>query len=130
MENSDFDDYMNRIKIKLDENPELSDRVAECKDELSEIFETEVDITLNFNEDVESYKEIFNGYNESELENVDGEPIMVLGELVKMLESEDQNLKLSFDPLHLKEGINNINNILITTYEDNVIIVPIRKKEE
>lgn len=130
MENDNFDDYMDRLKIKLDKNPELSDKIEEYKDKLSKIFETDIDITLNFSENIESYRNVLNDYDEDGLLDSNDEQSMVLSEFIEMLQTEKGNLKLSFDPLHMKKGINNINNMLITTYDDTIIIVPIRKKEE
>ena len=130
--NDNFDDYIDRIKTKLNENPELSNKINLYKDELSKIFEIDVDITLIFDDDVESYKSVFDGYevnDEVEYDINTNNTTMVLSEFTNMLNDEDKNLNLSFDPIYLKKGINNIEDILITTYNDNIIIVPVRKKE-
>jgi hypothetical protein len=49
---------------------------------------------------------------------------MKLSEFRKFLSEEDPDLKICIDPIYLKEGINEIGNVLLTTYDNKVIIVP------
>jgi hypothetical protein len=49
---------------------------------------------------------------------------MELHELVNYLASEDQTLHVHIDPIYLKDGINEIKNVILTTLDDKVIIVP------
>lgn len=49
---------------------------------------------------------------------------MKLSEFKQFLSEEDPELKICIDPIYLKQGINEIGNVLLTTYNNKVIIVP------
>lgn len=127
---NDFEDFLNKLKNKLENDPEMKRKVDEHISALEDIFETEVDVSIIYSSNVSEYREIYDGYKESLVEP-DEKSTMILDDFIEMLNNEEGHLKLSFDPIYLKEGVNNINNMLITTYEDNIIIIPtIAKKEE
>jgi len=53
---------------------------------------------------------------------------MTLNNLKTMLNDEEGDLYLSIDPLYIKDGINDINDMLITTVKDRIILIPTIKK--
>ena len=67
---------------------------------------------------------LYKGEKKLDLSQWNPEYFSRLKDFISMLEDEDGDLKLSFDPIYLKKGINNINNMLITTIGDKIIIVP------
>lgn len=127
--NDEFDKFLEKLKNRLDNDPDLKDKIQDHIDALEDLFEADIDVSIIYNSDVNEYREIYDAYKE-ELVEPDVESTMTLGDFLEMLNKEEMDLKLSFDPLYLKKGINNINNMLITTYDDNIIIVPTIKKEE
>ena len=93
---------------------------------IEEIFDTNVEINIVANEDIDTYLDTFNEYSEDNLE-YDG---MTLKEFINYLSTEEENLMVSIDPIYLKEGINEINNVILTTLGDKVVIVPLLKGNE
>ena len=129
----DFNKFIDRIKDKLDNNPELREEIESNVSRLSEIFETDVNINLEYYPNVENYKEIFKKYDVNDIEKPiiqpDLESPMMLSDLKTMLDDED-DLYLCIDPLYIKDGINDINDMLITTVNDRIILVPTVKKKK
>jgi len=129
----DFNKFIDRIKDKLDNNPELREEIESNVSRLSEIFETDVNINLEYYPNVENYKEIFKKYDVNDIEKPiiqpDLESPMMLSDLKTMLDDED-DLYLCIDPLYIKDGINDINDMLITTVKDRIILVPTVKKKK
>lgn len=74
-----------------------------------------------YNEDSYNYSMDMN-YDEMLKKPKDG--TMKLSEFSKFLIEEDPELKLCIDPIYLKKGMNEIGNVLLTTYNNKVIIVP------
>lgn len=57
-------------------------------------------------------------------------PTMTLGEFVNYINKEDSEFRVYIDPLYMKQGLNEINNVLTTVVEnDKLIIVPISHKK-
>ena len=129
----DFNKFIDRIKDKLDNNPELREEIESNVSRLYEIFETDVNINLEYYPNVENYKEIFKKYDVNDIEKPiiqpDLESPMMLSDLKTMLDDED-DLYLCIDPLYIKDGINDINDMLITTVKDRIILVPTVKKKK
>lgn len=132
-EEEDFEKFLDRIKTKLVNNPDLNDEIEASVSRLSEIFETDVNINLEYYPNEQNYKEIFKKYSVDDIEKPiiqpDLESPMTLAELIIMLNDEEQDLFLCIDPLYIKDGINNINDMLITTINDKIILIPTVKKE-
>ena len=128
----DFNKFIDRIKDKLDNNPELREEIERNVSRLSEIFETNVNINLEYYPNVENYKEVFKKYNKSDFKEAiiqpDLESPMTLNNLKVMLDDEEDDLFLCIDPLYIKNGVNDINDMLITTVNDRIILIPTIKK--
>lgn len=129
----DFNKFMGRIKNKLDNDPELRKEIELNVSRLSEIFETDVNINLTYYPNAENYKEVFGKYDEK-YDDVtikpDLESTMTLDNLKGMLDDEEDDLYLCIDPIYIKDGINDINDMLITTVKDRIILIPTVKKEK
>lgn len=117
------DKILKEIQEKLEAHPELREEIKELVNRIEEIFETNVEINIVANEDVDGYLEVFNEYSKENLEY----DAMTLNQLIDYLNTEEGDLKVSIDPLYLKEGINEINNVILTTLGDKVVIVPLIK---
>lgn len=117
--------------IKKLENPLFKKKVEDSISTIEKMFGTEIDITLVFNKDIEIYKDIFKEYiGKDELKSGLSEA-MTLGELKNVLKNEtDDNLKVTFDPLYLKKGINIITDVISTVVNDYIILIPKNKKNE
>jgi len=128
----DFHKFIDRINDKLDNNPELREEIEQNVSRLSEIFETNVNIDLEYYPNAENYMDIFGEYDDEDFNGViiqpDLESPMTLNNLKTMLNDEEGDLYLSIDPLYIKDGINDINDMLITTVKDRIILIPTIKK--
>ena len=126
---NNMNDYLKKIKEKLEKYPELNDEIESYMIRLSEIFEGEVDLNITYNFNVENYSKKFDEYNEDDLSKY-ASNTMNLEDLLNILNTEkDTELKLAIDPIYLNKGINDINDVLLTTYENKIIIVPVSKNK-
>lgn len=126
------DDKLKELVEKLNKklkDPEIKKEVTDAIEKIEEIFETEIDISIIFNETVNDYKELFSEYDLDDVPDLDD--VLTLGHLKTVLDEEtDDELKIGIDPIYLKEkGINNISDLIITTFEDKIILVPKGKYE-
>lgn len=124
----DFNKIMREIEEKLTNNPELKAEIQNSVANIERILGYEVDVSVIYNKGVNEYQEIMDDYDldvddENEVE-------MKLSEFINFIEEEDLDNKVVIDPLYLKDGLNYITNVLVTTIDDTVIIVPKIKNEE
>ena len=126
MGNKDVDKKLKEIEEKLIKNPDLRVEIKELVNRIEEIFDTAVEINIVSNQSVDEYLGLFNEYDTNELDY----HAMSLGDFIDYISKEDKTLNLSIDPLYLKDGINEINNVILTTIDDKVVIVPMINKEE
>lgn len=125
----ELDKFLERIRLKMEDNPELKDEVEVLVTRLGDIFEAEIDLNIKFDPNVEDYKKEFIKYEDEEFIPAN-KGTMRVDDLSKLLEDEESDLYLSIDPIYLKNGINDINDMLVTTYENKIILVPITEKEK
>ena len=102
-------------------------------EKIEKIYGYPIDITLIINDNrsdlgVNTYNE--DSYNYGQQLDYDyilkkpQDGTMKLSEFIKFLSDEDPELKICIDPIYLKHGINDICNVLLTTFNNKVIIVP------
>lgn len=128
-EGEEYKKIIERIKEKM-EDPKLRKKVDDAIDTIEDVFETPIDVSIQFMVGVEEYKEILENYEEEEMPSEFSDEIMTLNDLKSLIEEEsDFSYKLCIDPIYLKGGINKINNMLVTTYNDSIILVPTIEKE-
>jgi hypothetical protein len=120
--------YLKRIKNKFEDNPELKDEIEDLVYRLTEIFESEVDLSVKFDLNVEDYRKEYIKYEDEDLE-LTSDKVMKVSDLKSIIDEEEQHLYLSVDPIYLKQGINDIEDLIITTYENKLILVPVTEKK-
>lgn len=85
----------------------------------------DVEILFNVYPEVDEYGD----YMDSEEFEIPTEiPTMKLKDFVNHINKEDMNYNVFIDPIYLKKGLNEINDVLTTTLDNNMIIVPISDK--
>jgi hypothetical protein len=108
--------HFKMIKHKL-KNKKIKDELEKYILKIQSIFECDINISLVFNDN-----EYVSGISDRETFNT--EKKMPLADLINTLNSEDKSLYVNIDPIYLKDGINEINNILLTSIDDKLIIIP------
>jgi hypothetical protein len=122
----EYERIQKEIEEKLEANPSLKDEIEAYVDRIEEILGYSVDLHVVYLEGVSDYIETLNEYDDIEISKA-----MTLRQFIDFLDEEDENLEVNIDPIYLKKGINSINNILLTTVGDKLIIVPkINEKDE
>lgn len=125
----DEEDYKRRfeeLNKKLNDE-KVSEAIDECLRKISEM--TNCDVELKFN--VLPFKEDYSERQESEDYKMPDYPTMQLSQLVTHLnDKHNQEFDVYIDPIYLKEGVNEIVDVLMTTIDRKVIIVPISNKKE
>jgi len=105
---------------------------------IEEIYGYPIDITLivkdsNESFGIDTYNEDSYDYmmdmNHEDMLKKPEETTMKLSEFIKYISEEDKNLKVGIDPIYLEKGVNEIGNVLLTTFNDKIIIVPKPTKE-
>ena len=127
---SDSEEYnkiLKRIEKKLNRNPQLKRKLASHIESIEEILENKIDVTVVFDKGVDDYEDEFEKYQFNLDDHYES---MELGEFINFIGEEDETYKVFIDPLYLKKGINNITNVLVTTIDDAVIIVPKSDKKD
>jgi hypothetical protein len=116
---------MKEIQAKLKE-PNITKKVDMMLRELAKELKCEVEFYFNAYPEVEDYEEHMESEDFIEPRNV---VTMTLKDFVEHINKEKGEFKVLIDPMYLKPGLNEINDVLTTTVNDNVIIVPIRIKK-
>lgn len=109
-------EHFKKVKHKL-KNKKIKDELEKHIMKIQNIFECDINISLVF--DKEDYPAKL---HEREMFNVDNK--MYLSDLIDTLNSEDKSLVVNIDPIYLKEGVNELKNVLLTSIDDKLIIVP------
>ncbi len=116
---------MQEIQAKLKE-PKISKKIDKMLNELAKDLKCEVEFYFNAYPEVEDYEEHMDSEEFIEPRNV---VAMTLKDFVEHIDKESGDFKVLIDPMYLKSGLNEINDVLTTTIKDNVIIVPITTKK-
>jgi hypothetical protein len=118
----EFEKIMREIEQKLKNNPKLKEEIQNSVANIEKILGYEVDVSVIYNRGVSDYEQELEGYNLDIDDDVDEE--IKLKDFIKFIEDEDSDYKVMIDPLYMKKGVNKITNVLVTTVDDYVIIVP------
>lgn len=127
--NERFIKKLQAINDKLEKNPDLKIEIDKCVSKIEEILENQVDFYVVDTVELEEYEDILDTYDEDEIYSHNDDALN-LAEFIDLIKYEEQEYKISIDPIYLKEGLNDITNVLVTTYEDKMIIVPKTNKDE
>ena len=125
-----FKRKLEMIGKKLEDNPELKDELNKAMEKIENIFEAPIEINIINNEEFENYANIFDQYDENDLET-DENQVITLKTFLEMFNDETEyDFDFYIDPIYLKRGINPITNILITSVEENKLIIVPKPVEE
>ena len=128
MDEERINQKMNEIDRKLKNNPKLIEVINNHIFSIEEILETNIQVNILFFDD---YNEHINEMNNSLfIEEKNYNDTITLEEFIGFFNDEEKNMKVLFDPIYLKKGLNEIKNLLITTVDDKIIIVPKTNKNE
>lgn len=125
--NEEFEKMMNDLMDKLDKNPKIKEKINENIEEIEKLLGFNVEMSIQFSPEADEYKKIFEGYDEDDL---DFDESMTLNMFLDFIKEEDGDLEVVIDPLHLKNGMNSINNLIVTTYENKLVLVPTTNKKK
>lgn len=127
MEENRDEKYIKRVaevNAKLND-PKIKKKIDTFINSMVKMLDCDVEVLFDVYPEVEEYDE----YMESEDFKIPSEmTTMNLGEFINHIKSEDFNYNVYIDPVYLKKGLNEINDVLTTTVDNNMIIVPISHK--
>ena len=109
-------EHFQMIKHKL-KSKTIKNKLETHISAIQKIFECPISISLVFDNDDKYTSEVTN-------REVFGKKRMLLSDFIEFLNSEDKSLYVNIDPIYLNNGINEIKNILLTSIDDKLIIVP------
>lgn len=130
MESNSEENYIERMKEvnrRLNEE-KLKKKVDKFLREMTDELNCEVEINFNVYPEVEEYEK----HMESEdfvIPKYEIAP-MRLGDFAAHLTKEDLDFEVFIDPIYLKKGLNEINDVLTTTIDNKIIIVPVSHKNK
>jgi hypothetical protein len=124
-DNDDQDDlqfqiFFENLKRKLDDE-KIVKKIYDSKREIENALGCQIIISIA-NVEEEYAEEIFNSINNIGIDKSTN--TMKLGFLIDYLSSEDKNLGVYIDPIHLKTGLNPLANMVLVPMDDYIILVP------
>lgn len=120
-----FEIFYEKLKTKLADEAVLR-RIYNAKRDIETTLGTQIVIQIpNMYE--EYADDIFNALNNMGIDKHTN--TMKLGFLIDYLSSENPNLKVYIDPIHLKEGLNPMSNLVLVAMDDYIILVPKNENE-
>lgn len=119
------EEYSRRIKEIHNglQEPKIRKKIDKLLTELNLLFNCDFTLMYDFFPEAEEYKEFINE-NKVSLPPRDV-PTMTLGEFVSHISKEDDQFKIYIDPIYLRKGLNEINDVLTTTVDNKIIVVPV-----
>jgi hypothetical protein len=127
MEDNQEERYKKRVEElnkKLLE-PKIKKKIDNFLYKMTDELNCDVEILFNVYPEVDEYAD----YMDSEDFEVPTQiPTMKLKDFVNHINKENMDYNVFIDPIYLKKGLNEINDVLTTTLDDNMIIVPISDK--
>jgi len=123
------DDYKKRyeeVNKKLSD-PTISSKIDKYLQKISKLVDCDVELNFTILPHLDDYAEM----QESDEFVIPEYPTMKLGDFVNHLNKEqDGSFDVYVDPIYLKSGVNEIVDMLITTLDKKVIIVPISNNKK
>lgn len=128
MNENHIEKKLKEIDKKLKNNPHLIEKINNHIFSIEEILGTNIQISVLFIDDfTDHFEEVKNTLF---IENEILDDTITLNEFLNFFKGEDGDSKVLFDPVYLKKGLNEIKNVLVTTLDDKLIIVPKNKEDE
>lgn len=106
-------------------DPEISGKIDKYLAKIAKLANCDAELNFVITPYLDDYMEKQDN-GEIELSNL---PTMKLSEFVTHLKKEKTDFDVYIDPIYLKKGVNEIVDVLITTLERKMIIVPISSKK-
>ncbi len=107
------------------DNPKKAKKIENLLKEISEIVKCNVEINFV----IQPYVDDYMAHQGSEEFSLPNQPTMKMTDVIESLNKENGHFDVYVDPLYLNKGVNEIIDILITTKDNKVIIVPISNKK-
>jgi ABC-type thiamine transport system substrate-binding protein len=125
---SDEEKYQKKLEeVKEKYNdPMINAQIESYLSEIEELLDCAVDLEFMIYPQAEEYQEHLDS-GEVEFPKQETVP---LKRVVEALQDEDEDYKVFVDPIYLKPGLNPISDVLVTTQNNNVIIVPVRNTKD
>jgi len=123
--NEEYERRMAEVREKM-HDPERHARILEFLANMEKEVGCEFHLLYQIYPETEDYAEHMQGDKFTLPRN---SPAMRLEDFVKHIAQEDKNYKVYLDPIYLGEGVNEVNDVLTTTVEDAVIIIPVSHKK-
>lgn len=124
-ENEEYQRRMAEVNKRL-EDEAVTKKIDGYLAKISKLVGCEVELIFK----VEPYLDDYLEMQDSDDFYIPKLPTLKLHEFVDHLQRErDGNLNVYIDPLHLSKGVNEIKDVLITTQNSTLIIVPISSKK-
>lgn len=124
-EQGEYDKILKEIEEKLEKNPQLKEEMKNNISRIEDILGHQIEISIIYAKGMEDWMGKFEQYSKDDvMPDLDLSEAMTLGEFISFIKDEEHDLKVSIDPIYLDKGINVVSNVLTTSIDDKVIIVP------
>lgn len=108
-------------------DPRISNKVDDFLQKISKLVDCDVELNFMVTPHLDNYQDI----QESDDYTIPEHTTMKLGDFIGHLNKEkDVNFDVYVDPIYLKNGVNEIVDMLITTLDKKMIIVPISNNKK
>jgi hypothetical protein len=125
----DDNDYKRRYEEvnKKISDPAISSKIDKYLQKIAKLVDCDVELNFTIVPHIDDYSE----FQESENFAIPEYSTMKLDDFINHLQKEhDKNFDVYFDPIYLKAGVNEIVDVLMTTIDKKVIIVPISNNKK
>jgi hypothetical protein len=119
-EDLQFELFYENIKRKLTD-PTVIKKIYNAKRDIEHALGCQIIISIA-NVEEEYAEELFNSLNNIGIDNKTNS--MKLGFVVDYLSTEDRDLNVYIDALHLKPGVNPLSNLVLVAMDGYIILVP------
>lgn len=125
LEEDDYKKRFEEVNKKLSD-PEISKKIDKYLQKIAKL--TECDVELNFTviPHLDDYIEV----QESDEYQIPEFPSMKLNKFLEHMNKENSDFDVYVDPIYLKSGVNEIIDVLITTVDKKIILVPISNNKK
>lgn len=122
------DDYKKRFEEvnKRLADPKISDQIDKYLQKIAKLADCDVELNFTVIPHLDDYIEI----QESEEYEIPEFPTMKLSDFLDHMNKEKFDYDVFIDPLYLKKGVNEIIDMLVTTVDRKIIIVPISNNKK
>lgn len=108
-------------------DPKVSNKVDDLLEKISKLVDCDVELNFMVTPHLDNYQDV----QESDEYIIPEQTTMKLDDFIGHLNKEkDGDFDVYFDPIYLKNGVNEIIDILITTLDKKMIIVPISNNKK